>query len=92
MNKNSPRYYCITVTTLSFKVSDREARVIRQRARRERLSVSEYLRRRAAAATTVAAKPVVSRCPVTGAKIFLASQDLPPLTVAATREMLADFP
>lgn len=86
------RYYSITVTTLSFKVTDREARSIRQQARRERVSVSEYLRRRAAAPTRAATALKVGRCRVTGASIFQAVADLPPLTVASTKEMLADFP
>ena len=80
------------MTTISFKVSSHEAREIRSRARRERLTVSEYLRRRAVA--TVACPPPIRRtiCPLTGATIFSATDDLPPLTVESTREMLADFP
>ncbi|MDQ3200482.1 MAG: hypothetical protein M3Q46_15080 [Verrucomicrobiota bacterium] len=80
------------MTTLSFKVTDNEARSIRQKARRERVSVSEYLRRRAAVPAPAAAKPEVGRCRVTGATIFQSAADRPPLTVTSTKEMLADFP
>jgi|GEM_PF-734518 len=86
------RYYCITVTTISFKVSLDEARDIRSRARRERLTVSEYLRRQAVAPARPSPAIRQTICPLTGATIFSATDDLPPLTVESTREMLADFP
>ena len=82
----------MTVTTLSFKVTEEEARAIRSGARREHISVSEYIRRRAAAPAPVAVKPAVTRCEHTGALIFNPEDDLPALTVASTRELLADFP
>lgn len=80
------------MTTISFKVSTDEAREIRARARRERLTVSEYLRRRALASVQPPAHIQRTPCPITGATIFAAAPDLPPLTVESTREMLADFP
>lgn len=85
-------YYHNTMTTISFKVSTDEAREIRSRARRERLTVSEYLRRRAVASIQPPAKIPRTRCPLTGTIIFGATDGLPPLTVESTREMLADFP
>ncbi len=85
-------YYHITVTTISFKVSSDEAREIRARARRERLTVSEYLRRRAVAAVQPPSPIQRTRCPLTGATIFGGGVDLEPLSVESTREMLADFP
>jgi len=85
-------YYHITVTTISFKVSLDEAREIRARARRERLTVSEYLRRRAVASVQPPSPIQRTRCPLTGATIFGGAVDLPPLSVESTREMLADFP
>ncbi len=85
-------YYRMTVTTLSFKVTEDEARAIRRGASRERVSLSEYLRRRAAGPAPAAEKPQIIRCPHTGAAIFASASDLPPLTVASTRELLADFP
>ena len=36
--------------------------------------------------------PRLVRCPHTGAMIFAALEDLPPLTTEAVRELLADFP
>ena len=86
-------YYGKTMTTISFKVRAEEAQAIRARAKRERLTVSEFLRRRAVAPPRPAAKLKLRRCPLTGVHIFDGIGDsLPPLTVEATREMLADFP
>lgn len=80
------------MTTISFKVSSEEAREIRSRAQRERLTVSEYLRRRAVAPVSPQAPIRRIRCPLTGATIFGGADDLAPLTVESTRDMLADFP
>ena len=78
--------------TLSFKVSDDEARTIRVQARKEGVSVSEYLRRRACLSMPPPQKPARIRCPHTGALVFAAPEHLPPLTTDAVRELLADFP
>jgi hypothetical protein len=80
------------VKTISFKVSDDEARVIRLRAREEGLSVSEYLRRRATGTRTPEGKAALVRCEHTGAMIFAPVPELPALTTDAVREMLAEFP
>ena len=78
--------------TISFKVTEDEARLIRSRARREGLSVSEYLRRRASAPMPVSSAPRRIRCPHTGAMIFAAPENQPPLTTELVRELLTDFP
>ncbi len=80
------------MATISFKVSDEEARTIRARARLERLTVSEFLRRQAVGVVRPPAAIGRVRCPLTGAIIFDGAEDLPPLTVDSTREILADFP
>ena len=80
------------MTTISFKVSDDEARLIRSRATREGISISEYLRRRARLSMPDPPKPQLVRCRHTGAMIFAASEDQPPLGTEAVRELLADFP
>lgn len=80
------------MATLTFKVSDAEARLIRSRARKERITVSEYLLRRASLSLPPARKPAKVRCPHTGAMIFSAPDDQPPLTTDAVRELLSDFP
>ncbi|MEO7273184.1 MAG: hypothetical protein ABIX28_24090 [Vicinamibacterales bacterium] len=77
---------------MTFKVTDQEARLIRSRARQERVTVSEYLRRRARLSLGPATKPAKVRCPHTGAMIFTAPDDQPPLTTDAVRELLSDFP
>lgn len=78
--------------TLTFKVSEEEARQIRAAARRQRLSVSEYLRRltqpRPPAATGIAR----TVCAHTGATIFGPAPELPPLNTETVRGLLADFP
>lgn len=78
--------------TVSFKVSAEEARLIRSRARKEGVSLSEYLRRRARLAAPAPGPPELVRCPHTGAMIFAAPEDQPPLTTETVRELLADFP
>lgn len=78
--------------TITFKVSDDEARLIRSLAKEERTTLSEYLRRRATGAVQPAAMPRRVRCEFTGAMIFDASPGLAPLTTKTVREMLADFP
>ncbi len=80
------------MTTITFKVTDEEARMIRFRAKTERVSVSEYLRRRARVSMPAARKPRRVRCAHTGAMIFAAAEDQTPLTTELVRELLADFP
>ena len=82
----------LPMATLTFKVTDREARLIRSRARRERVTVSEYLRRRASISLAPACKPAKVRCPYTGAMIFASLDNQPPLTTDTVRELLSDFP
>jgi len=80
------------MATITFKVTEEEARLIRSRARKERVSVSEYLRRRASIVESASRKPRRVRCPLTGAMIFAAPDNQPPLTTEAVRELLSDFP
>jgi hypothetical protein len=81
----------IPVKTISFKVTEDEARRIRQFARRERLSLSAYLRSRAAG-NPAGGETGKVRCKFTGAEIFAAPAGAAPLTTEAVREMLSDFP
>lgn len=78
--------------TITFKVSDDEARRIRQLAAKERLSVSEFLRRRTRTLTPESGKVRTGRCPVTGATIFAAAPQYPALTTESVKEILSDFP
>ena len=78
--------------TMTFKVTEDDARLIRSRARKEGISVSEFLRRRASAFLPAPQKPRRIRCPHTGAMIFAAPEHQPPLTTEAVRELLSDFP
>ena len=82
----------LLMATLTFKVTDREARLIRSRARRERVTVPEYLRRRASLALAPARKVAKMRCRYTGAMIFASPDNQPPLTTDAVRDLLSDFP
>ena len=77
--------------TISFKVTEDEARRIRQQAKREHLSLSDFLRRRAASSHCIQAIER-TRCPLTGAEILAPSPGEPPFTSAVVKEMLADFP
>ena len=78
--------------TLTFKVTDDEARAIRALAKREGLSVSEFLRRQAKTVNTPAPEVTTTRCPLTGVTIFAPAPHLPPLTTESVHEMLASFP
>jgi len=78
--------------TMSFKVHDDDARLIRSLAKQARTSLSEYLRCRATGMTQPPAVPQRVKCPFTGAMIFSPSAGQVPLTTAAVREMLAEFP
>jgi hypothetical protein len=83
----------LPMPTMSFKVSEDEARLIRALARKEKLTLSEYLRRRASSGSGATPAPVQrTRCKHTGATIFAANLDLPPLSTESVRAMLADFP
>jgi hypothetical protein len=77
--------------TISFKVSEDEAKIIQYRARSEHLSVSEYLRRKATGSEGAAPVGKV-RCEFTGAEIFGPLDDATPLTTERVRELLSDFP
>ncbi|MGE3311873.1 MAG: hypothetical protein AB7O66_18050 [Limisphaerales bacterium] len=78
--------------TITFKVSAAEARQIRALARRQKLSVSEYLRRRAQPEADRARRIRYILCEHTGAMIFAPAPELAPLTTESVRDMLADFP
>ncbi len=82
----------LPMKTITFKVSDDEAQLIRSLAKEERTTLSEFLRRRATGMAQPAALPRRVRCEFTGAMIFDTSPGLPPLTTKTVREMLADFP
>lgn len=70
--------------TMSFKVTEDEAR-------RERLSLSAYLRSRAAGTPAGNAVGKV-HCQLTGAEIFSSPAGAAPLTTETIREILSDFP
>lgn len=78
--------------TLTFKVSDLEARQIRALARQQKLSVSEFLRRQAQPHRGKAQEIRYVVCQHTGATIFGPTPEFPALNTESVRGMLADFP
>ena len=78
--------------TLTFKVTEDEARHIRALARRANLTVSEYLRRLARTGPAPEAPIRRVRCQYTGAMIFAPATGKPPLTTDTVRQILSDFP
>lgn len=80
------------VKTITFKVSDEEAQMIRALAKSERTSLSEYLRRKATGTMPSTETLRRVRCEYTGAMIFDSSPGLSPLTTQNVSEILADFP
>ena len=77
---------------LTFEVSDDEDRVIRSLAEKERVPLSEFLRRRAIQANRLSGTPERILCDFTGAMIFGPAPELVPLTTETVRQILADFP
>jgi hypothetical protein len=71
------------MTTLTFGATAAEARRIRGEARRERLTLSEFLRRRAGAQPVAPEKTGRVHCPLTGATVFAPMAGQPPLTLEA---------
>jgi hypothetical protein len=80
------------MTTLTFKVSDADAKVLRRNARAAKTSLSELLRQRVLPREAPAGKISLIRCQFTGAEIFAPPAGLPALTTQSVRELLADFP
>jgi hypothetical protein len=78
--------------TLTFKVTDEEARQIRARARRQKLSVSEFLRRQAQPRPEKSGEITHVVCSHTGATIYGPAPELPALNTETVRGMLAEFP
>ena len=83
------------MATLSFKVSAEEAARIRRRARQERRTVSEYLRRRAVGdpATPGSAPGYrITTSRGTGLPVMIGPTGIPQVSAGDIRALLADFP
>lgn len=83
------------MTTLTFKVTDKDAARIRRLARKEGRTVSAYLRQRAlpeSKAATAAGSYHIVTSPVTGLPVMHAPAGTPPVCSEQVRELLADFP
>lgn len=80
--------------TITFKVSPREAARIRELARREGLTVSEFLRRRAV--STVASEATgeyrIAKDPLTGLPVMEAPPGRGPVSSEQIRALMTDFP
>jgi hypothetical protein len=79
--------------TLTFKVTPDEAARIRELARRESLTVSEFLRRRAVSAGAESPGEYrIGRDPLTGLPVMEAPPGVGPVTSEQVKALLADFP
>jgi hypothetical protein len=80
--------------TITFKVSQREAARIRALARREGLSVSEFLRRQAFAPTAAGPQGAyrIVRDPLTGLPIMEAPAGMNPVSSEHVKALMTDFP
>lgn len=77
--------------TLTFKLPDADAHRLREKARLNRITLSEFLRRQLLGGEVPT--PIRRRqCQHTGAEIFAPATHLPPLTTESIREMLSEFP
>lgn len=79
------------MTTLTFKVREEEAALIRRQAKAAGITVSEFLRRKALPSEASKPRELV-KCKYTGAMVFKGHPDDLPLTNESVKEMLADFP
>ena len=81
--------------TITFKVTAREAARIRRLARREGLTVSEFLRRRTTDASPSASDAGayhVETSAVTGLPVMHAPKEVPDVSSDQVHALLADFP
>lgn len=80
--------------TISFKVTPRDAARIRELARREGLTVSEFLRRRALSGPSAlqAEGYRISADSVTGLPVMEAPSGMAPVSSEQIRALMADFP
>jgi hypothetical protein len=80
--------------TISFKVSAREAARIRELARREGLTVSEFLRRRAVSteARPAAGEYRIVQDPLTGLPVMQAPPGKALVSSEEIRALMTDFP
>lgn len=80
--------------TITFKVTPQEAARIRALARREGLTVSEFLRRQAMAGPPVthAQGYRIAEDPVTGLPVMEAPTGMEPVSSEQIRALMADFP
>lgn len=88
------RYYRITMPTITFKVSTREAARIREMATREGLTVSEFLRRRAVQPLPPepGGRYRITDDPETGLPVMEAPAGVESVSSEQIRALLADFP
>ncbi len=88
------RDYCNTMPTITFKVTAREAARIREMARREGITVSEFLRRRAVQVPSAesAGEYRITDDPLTGLPVMEAPPGVGPVSSDRIRALLADFP
>jgi len=79
---------------LTFKVTSEEAARIRRLARREHVTVSEFLRRRAMPRVPAgdAGGYRIETSRVTGLPVMRAPRGTPPVTPEQVKALLADFP
>jgi hypothetical protein len=78
------------MTTLTFKVRDEDAELIRSHAKAAGISLSEYLRRRSKPTSPL--PPRVVKAKYTGAPVFEGNPDYALLSLESVKEMLSDFP
>jgi hypothetical protein len=92
LDRAGSRITVIRMPTLTFKVSDDEARLLRARARAEKTTLSAFLRARVLDATPARRKIVMRKHPVSGLPYDAGAGKRAVVTRAAVKALLADFP
>lgn len=82
----------LRMPTLTFKVSDDEARLLRARARAEKTTLSAFLRARVLDAAPARRKIVMRKHPVSGLPCDAGAGKRAVVTRDAVKALLADFP
>ena len=92
LDRRLVRNTVLPMPTLTFKVSDDEARLLRARARAEQMTLSAFLRARVLDAAPARRKIAMRKHPVSGLPCDAGAGKRAVVTRDAVKALLADFP
>jgi hypothetical protein len=80
------------MTSLTFKIDDKEARNLRMEAKRAKLTLSELLRQKLRGPVPTPQRVAFMTCPLTGTTIFGSAPQFGPLSTTSVKELLGELP